>query len=383
MLAYRRADVRDLNDAAHTLMLRAGRLGPDALEARRARVPRRRPRPLSPQRRHGSASATASAQPSSTLDDGGAHAAHRRGRASARSTRATRPSTSSTATRSPATPPRAPPSSAPSSSSPTRAHSRSGATSPAPAPAPKPASTSPARHVEREAHGREPDRPGAPERARPRARYLRLGAARARPGEGTSDATARLRRATRAARAGRGPAPQQRLAQAEAKLDQLGWRGRRRHGAELRPRSHCSEPLSASPTRSSPSRCRHRGRSSYLPIATAQRLREITDSDADRWAKDCSARARPNGDAESNSSCNEATHACVRASWASGCASKPVALEAREVTAKRGTDEQAARPAARRNRAGCVGLFAGGLREDDALDSARGCFRTPGRLGAG
>jgi hypothetical protein len=32
MLAYRRADVRDLNDAAHTLMLRAGRLGSEAVE---------------------------------------------------------------------------------------------------------------------------------------------------------------------------------------------------------------------------------------------------------------------------------------------------------------------------------------------------------------
>jgi conjugative relaxase-like TrwC/TraI family protein len=32
ILAYRRADVRDLNDAARTLMLLAGRLGPDALE---------------------------------------------------------------------------------------------------------------------------------------------------------------------------------------------------------------------------------------------------------------------------------------------------------------------------------------------------------------
>ncbi len=32
MLAYRRADVRDLNDAAHALMLRAGRLGPEAVE---------------------------------------------------------------------------------------------------------------------------------------------------------------------------------------------------------------------------------------------------------------------------------------------------------------------------------------------------------------
>jgi conjugative relaxase-like TrwC/TraI family protein len=32
MLAYRRADVRDLNDAARVLMLRAGRLGPDAVE---------------------------------------------------------------------------------------------------------------------------------------------------------------------------------------------------------------------------------------------------------------------------------------------------------------------------------------------------------------
>jgi conjugative relaxase-like TrwC/TraI family protein len=32
MLAYRRADVRELNEAAHTLMLRAGRLGPNAVE---------------------------------------------------------------------------------------------------------------------------------------------------------------------------------------------------------------------------------------------------------------------------------------------------------------------------------------------------------------
>ncbi|HEY2935284.1 MAG TPA: MobF family relaxase [Gaiellaceae bacterium] len=32
MLAHRRADVRDLNDAARTLLLRAGRLGPEALE---------------------------------------------------------------------------------------------------------------------------------------------------------------------------------------------------------------------------------------------------------------------------------------------------------------------------------------------------------------
>jgi hypothetical protein len=32
MLAYRRNDVRDLNDAARTLLIRAGRLGPEALE---------------------------------------------------------------------------------------------------------------------------------------------------------------------------------------------------------------------------------------------------------------------------------------------------------------------------------------------------------------
>jgi conjugative relaxase-like TrwC/TraI family protein len=32
MLAYRRADVRDLNDAARTLLMRAGRLGPEAVE---------------------------------------------------------------------------------------------------------------------------------------------------------------------------------------------------------------------------------------------------------------------------------------------------------------------------------------------------------------
>jgi hypothetical protein len=33
MLAYRRSDVRELNDAARTVLTRAGRLGPDALEA--------------------------------------------------------------------------------------------------------------------------------------------------------------------------------------------------------------------------------------------------------------------------------------------------------------------------------------------------------------
>ena len=33
MLAYRRADVRELNDAARTVLTRAGRLGPDALDA--------------------------------------------------------------------------------------------------------------------------------------------------------------------------------------------------------------------------------------------------------------------------------------------------------------------------------------------------------------
>jgi len=40
MIAYRRADIRDLNDAAHTMMLRAGRLGRDArvLGAREFRV---------------------------------------------------------------------------------------------------------------------------------------------------------------------------------------------------------------------------------------------------------------------------------------------------------------------------------------------------------
>ena len=32
MFAHRRADVRDLNDAAHTLMLRTGRLGPEAVD---------------------------------------------------------------------------------------------------------------------------------------------------------------------------------------------------------------------------------------------------------------------------------------------------------------------------------------------------------------
>jgi len=35
MLAYRRDDVRELNDAAHVLMLNAGRLGPDALQLSR------------------------------------------------------------------------------------------------------------------------------------------------------------------------------------------------------------------------------------------------------------------------------------------------------------------------------------------------------------
>ena len=51
MLAYRRADVRDLNDAARTLLAQRRPARPRRARGRRARVPRRRPRPLPPQRR--------------------------------------------------------------------------------------------------------------------------------------------------------------------------------------------------------------------------------------------------------------------------------------------------------------------------------------------
>ena len=44
ILALRRDDVADLNRLARTEMLAGGRLGPEALDRRRPRVPRRRPR---------------------------------------------------------------------------------------------------------------------------------------------------------------------------------------------------------------------------------------------------------------------------------------------------------------------------------------------------
>ena len=50
MIAYRRADIRELNEAAHALMLQRRPARPRRAAARRARVPGRRPRPLPPKR---------------------------------------------------------------------------------------------------------------------------------------------------------------------------------------------------------------------------------------------------------------------------------------------------------------------------------------------
>ena len=164
MLAYRRSDVDELNEAAHALMRQDGRLGGEAvtLEEREFRPgehplpPKRRP-PRRPQRhpRHRPRRRRATRSRSET--DAGID---RRVRS------ATPPTTSTTATRSPATPPKAPPSSAPTSSSTTKAPCKNGATSPAAAPASKPASTSPTPTcLERETPLRRPDPAGPPERA--------------------------------------------------------------------------------------------------------------------------------------------------------------------------------------------------------------------------
>jgi conjugative relaxase-like TrwC/TraI family protein len=139
MLAHRRSDVRELNEAARKLLTRAGHSGPtrstpasgSSASATASSAAATTPR---------SASATAHAAPSSTSTP-------RRSRcrptpaSSAPSPVSMRKRTLTTPTRSPATPHKARPSSAPTSSSPTRARSTNGATSPAHAPAPRRTST--------------------------------------------------------------------------------------------------------------------------------------------------------------------------------------------------------------------------------------------------
>ena len=128
---------------ARRCCIRAGRLGPDALDARRTRVPRRRPRPLPPQRRslgvrNGTRATVVDARRSTTLTlrtrrrRAPPVAARLRGRAPRARLRAHRPRRSGRDRRARLRP-----------RSPTRARSRSGATSPARAPAPKRTSTSP------------------------------------------------------------------------------------------------------------------------------------------------------------------------------------------------------------------------------------------------
>jgi len=87
---------------------------------------------------------------------------------------------------------------------------------------------------EREAHGREPTGLDAPERV---ARALAASASEplALEQAGTNgDATTRMLAARRQQLEQVRTRAAQRLAQAEAKLDELGWRGHRRHGDELR-----------------------------------------------------------------------------------------------------------------------------------------------------
>ena len=142
MLAYRRDDVRELNQAAQALMHRSGRLGREAAtfgdREFRVRRPSRLPTEQCPARRpQRHPRHDHRPRPQS------AHPPRRRAESSTGSRSATPPRTSSTATRSPATPRKEPPSTAPTSSSATRAHSRSGAMSRAHVPASRPASTSP------------------------------------------------------------------------------------------------------------------------------------------------------------------------------------------------------------------------------------------------
>ena len=122
---------------------------------------------------------------------------------------------------------------APSCSRATRARSTSGATSPAAAPAPRPASTSPAR-----------PRPGKHTDGRPTSTSAGAPARAMSASASEPLATEQLHSADRATARAYAAAPrqleqqraraQQRLAQAEDKLDRLGWRGRGRRGDELR-----------------------------------------------------------------------------------------------------------------------------------------------------
>ena len=120
---------------------------------------------------------------------------------------------------------------------------RSGATSPAPAPAPRPASTSPTETLEREAHGREPDRPDPPARiaralARSAAEPLALDQTRAPPrGSATRDASSSnrtaptpqndSRRPRRSSTSSAGAAAANTAPQLQAEID------RRRHALRL------------------------------------------------------------------------------------------------------------------------------------------------------
>ena len=175
----------------------------------------------------------------------------------------------------------------------------------APAPEPKPASTSPPRHASEKhtaANRLAPARRNAlPGRSRTQHRNRSPSSRRVAPA--TPPRVCSPRGNDTSSRCGLAP----HSGSPRPKRSSTGSAGATDAGRSPKSgtRSLCSEPLSASQTRSSPSRCRHRGRSSYLPIATPQRLRVTTHSDADRWAKDWSALARPSGDAESNSSCSD------------------------------------------------------------------------------
>ncbi len=140
MLAHRRADVRDLNEAARALMREAGQLGERALVAgdREFRpgdrvVCRRNDPDLGV--RNGTRPRCATSSPSSASS----RCRSTPGRA-ASSPSATPPSTSSTATRSPATPPKARRSIGRSSSCAPRVPWPNGATSRPPGPGPRRAS---------------------------------------------------------------------------------------------------------------------------------------------------------------------------------------------------------------------------------------------------
>ena len=173
-------------------MLRAGRLGPDALAAGRARVPGRRPRPLPPQRRAARRPQRHPRHRSSTSTNGDAHAAHRPGRAplARRSLRGRAPRARLRPDR-----PRRPgsdrrPRLRPRST--TRARSRSGATSPAPAPARETRLYLAGEALEREAHGREPVAPRAAGAPRAGATTSASEPLALEQASGTSDATAHL-----------------------------------------------------------------------------------------------------------------------------------------------------------------------------------------------